>query len=308
MTIKLDAKDFSGVFVAMNSCYDAQGRLSPDAAGQLTRFLISKGVQGVYVGGGTGEGVLQSVEERKLMLEAVVRENRGLIKVIAHVGAITTEDSIALAKHAEQMGVDAISAIPPFYYAYSDRAVRDYWASIMNSTELPFIIYYIPSSTGFTMSLSLLREMLTHDKLCGIKITTFSTYELQQFKALGGDRFIVFNGPDQQFLAGRAMGADAGIGSTYGMMPELYLRIEEAFVQGDMTSARQWQFAVNEIISQARELGLFGTIKEMIRLRGIDCGHPRPPLARVDPANMQDVLNLHDKIMRYIQSDKVLQR
>src|SRR5690242_5426136 len=104
---------YTGVHVAMNSCYDDNGKVDPERIAALTRFLIGKGVKGVYVGGATGEGVLQTVEERKQTLKAVMDENRGKLTVIAHIGAMTTADSAALAEYANTLGIDAISSIPP---------------------------------------------------------------------------------------------------------------------------------------------------------------------------------------------------
>jgi N-acetylneuraminate lyase len=289
----------------MNSCYDDKGRVNPNAVKQLTRFLINKGVQGVYVGGSTGEGPLQTIEERKLVLESVVAENQGEVTVIAHVGAITTEDSVQLAQHAESVGVDAISSIPPFYFPYTEAAVKSYWTAMMDSTSLPFIIYYIPSATGFIMSTKMLQEMLVHEKLMGIKMTTFSTYDLQQFKAIGGESFIVFNGPDQQYLAGRSMGASAGIGGTYGVMPELFLTIERYYSAGNNEEAQRWQFIVNEIITDIRGLGLFGSIKEIMRLRGVDCGQPRLPLPAITTEQYPAVVKVYEKIMKYVQESQL---
>ena len=292
---------FTGVIVAMNSCYDAQDRVNAEAAARLARWLVDKGVNGLYVGGGTGEGVLQSAEERKAILEAVVRECSGQTTVIAHVGAATTEDSVSLAEHAADIGADAISAIPPFYYSYSEDAVKRHWLAIMDSAPLPFIIYNVPAATGFSMSTELLREMCADERLLGIKTTSFSTYELQQFKAIGGDNFHVFNGPDQQYLAGRVMGASGGIGGTYGAMPELFIAIEQAYLRGDIRAAQHWQVVVNRFITEIRELGLFGTIKELVRLRGIDCGLPRLPLARLNEQQVPRVHALYEEIMAEVE-------
>jgi len=298
---------FSGVHVAMNSCYDEFGEIDEAAVKRLTRFLIDKGVQGVYVGGGTGEGLLQTVEERKRVLEAVAGENGGRMTVTAHTGAMTTKDSAELARHAERAGADAISSVPPFYYAYTEQAVKDYWLEAMNGADLPFLIYHIPGATGFQVTPRLVRDLreAAPDRLVGMKVTVFSTYELQQFKASGGDEFIVMNGPDQQYLAGRVMGADGGIGGTYGVMPELFLRIESHIRQGRLLDAQRWQFRVNGIITDMRELGLFGAIKQLIRLRGIECGEPRRPLPSLPASKSGEAARMYETIMRYVAEAEV---
>jgi N-acetylneuraminate lyase len=172
---------------------------------------------------------------------------------------------------------------------------------MMDSCSLPFIIYHIPGATGFQLSTSFLRSMCEHPRLAGVKVTSFSSYELQQIKATGGDEFIVFNGPDQQYLAGRVMGATGGIGSTYGIMPELFLKIESCYVQQNIAEAQKWQIKVNEIITDIRALGLLGTIKEMIKLRGVDCGEPRRPLEPVKAGQYAELQRVFEKMMGYIE-------
>ncbi|MDF2714904.1 MAG: dihydrodipicolinate synthase/N-acetylneuraminate lyase [Paenibacillus sp.] len=298
---QLYSNKFLGVHVAMNSCYDEQGDIAPEAAKRLTRFLIDRGVSGLYVGGGTGEGILQSVEERQIMLESVLEANSGRVTVTAHIGANTTKESVQLARHAETAGADAVSSIPPFYYSYTEEAVKAYWDAMMDSCSLPFIIYNIPAATGFHMSPDMLKTMLANEKLLGMKMTTFNVYELQQFKAIGGERFLLFNGPDQQYLAGRIMGASAGIGGTYGAMPELFVRLENEFLAGNIAEAQRLQFVVNEIITDIRAIGLFAAVKELVKLRGIDCGKPRLPLPAAKLSDGPAIRELYEKIMKHVR-------
>jgi N-acetylneuraminate lyase len=296
-----DLNKFKGIIVAMNSCYDAKGNVSPEAAGKLTQFLASRGVRGVYVGGSTGEGPLQSAEERKLMLEAVMAAKPEHLTVIAHVGAITTRESAELARHAESVGADAISAVPPFYYRVSERGVEEHWANIMKASSLPFIIYHIPSATGFSLTKPLLRKMLEYPQTIGVKITTPSVYELQQFKTVGGPDFLLFNGPDEQLLAGLSVGADAGIGGTYGIMPELFVALYGAFKQGKLAEAQKLQTRINEMISELLDMPIYGAIKALMKMRGIDCGEPRLPIEPVREEHMPALHKLHEKLMQYIE-------
>ncbi|THF77318.1 dihydrodipicolinate synthase family protein [Cohnella fermenti] len=290
------SEKFKGVIVAMNSCYDAEGRVSPAAVKKLTRFLIDKGVNGLYVGGSTGEGLLQSVEERKLVLEAAIEASAGEVPIIAHVGALSTQDGIELAVHAEKAGAAALSAVAPFYYGYSEEAVGRHWSAIADSADLPFIIYHIPATTGFSLTKGLLKQLLANPKFIGIKTTTASTYELQQFKAMGGESFLMFNGPDEQYLAGRIMGADAGIGGTYGAMPELFVQLEKQYSAGRIEAARQVQFRINDIITDMLAVPIYAALKELVRRRGVDCGDVRAPLPKLSAAHAEQIDALHAKI------------
>lgn len=299
--IKGITSKMAGVYVAMNSCYDSTGEVDPAVVKTLTRFFVSKKVDGLYVGGNTGEGMLQTVDERKRTLEAVAEENNGEVNIIAHIGAMTTKDSMELAKHAETVGVDATSSVPPAYYPYTDAAVKQFWLDIMEASNLPFIIYYKPDAAGFHLSTKLLQDILDHPNLAGIKSTTMNLYELQQFKALGGQDFVVFNGPDQLFLGGRSMGADGGIGSTYAVMPELFVKVEHHFKNNEMQQAQKWQFVINEILTEIRGIGLLPGIKEIVKLRGVDCGVPRRPLPALDSSQKPKAEQIYQKLMRYIE-------
>ena len=108
-----DLKKYQGVIPAFYACYDEAGNISPEGVRALTRHLIGKGVNGLYVGGSSGECIYHSVAERKLVLENVMAEAKGKVVIIAHVACNNTADSCELAAHAESLGVDAIAAIPP---------------------------------------------------------------------------------------------------------------------------------------------------------------------------------------------------
>ncbi len=146
---------FSGVFPAFYACYDDEGNISEQRTKAFTEYLIDKGVNGLYVGGSSGECIYQTVEERKLVLEYVMSVAKGRIPVIAHIAAPSTRHSVELAKHAESCGVDAIAAIPPIYFVLPEHAIFSYWTAMIEATNLPFIIYNIPGTTQYALSTAL---------------------------------------------------------------------------------------------------------------------------------------------------------
>ncbi|WP_127531162.1 dihydrodipicolinate synthase family protein [Paenibacillus kobensis] len=294
---------FEGIYIALYSAYNDNGEVDRERAKKLARYYVSRGVKGLYVGGSSGEGILQSVEERKTMLEAVMEEVKGELTIIVHVGANSTRDSVELSKHAEQCGADAISAVPSIYYRMSEAAVEHHWQAMIDSTSLPFIIYNIPQTTGFNLSLKLLNKMAAQDKVIGVKMSGESTFDLQQYKEAGGEDFLVFNGPDEQFLAGRIMGADGGIGGTYGVMPELFCALNRLFERGRVQEAQTLQTKINGFIT--RLLGypsLYGACKYILQLRGIESGQPRLPLLPVRPEHHEPLAELNQDIIAAIGS------
>lgn len=305
--MKYDLEKFKGITVALYSAYDEEGNVSYERAKELTRYYISKGVKGLYVGGSSGEGVLQNEEERKLMLEAVMEEAKGKITVIVHVGANSTVESVRLAKHAEKVGADAVSSIPCVYYGFPPKAIKEHWEAMISATDLPFIIYHIPQTTRFNLPMSLFKEMVANEKVIGIKCSSESTFELQQFKYIGEQvkkgEFLVFNGPDEQFIAGRMIGADAGIGGTYGVMPELFIRLNEYMIEKNFEKARELQNEINEVIKKLLSgPSLYGVCKYMLELRGIKTGKARGPMLNVETTEEKELcISLNKEIERLIE-------
>lgn len=285
--MKLDK--YRGVIPAFYACYDGDGAVSRDAARRLTRYFVEQGVKGVYVGGSSGECIYQSVEDRKKTLEAVMEEGAGRLTVIAHVACNNTKDSQELAAHAAKLGVDAIAAIPPIYFKLPEYSVAGYWNDISAAApDTDFIIYNIPQLAGTALTMSLLKTMLLNPQVAGVKNSSMPVQDIQMFKAeaMGiRDDFIVFNGPDEQLVSGLAMGADAGIGGTYGAMPELAGRIYTLAMEGRYKEAKAIQYDVNEIIYKlcSGRGNMYGMIKEVLRIsRGIDIGGIRKPLTDLD--------------------------
>ncbi|MHA0855598.1 dihydrodipicolinate synthase family protein [Paenibacillus sp. CMAA1364] len=292
---------YEGIYVAMYSVYDEAGNVDQDRVRKLARYYVTTGIKGLYVGGSSGEGILQTVEERKQVLEAVMEEVKGELIIIVHVGANSTRESVELSKHAELCGADVISAVPAIYYRLSEAAVENHWQQMIDSTSLPFIIYNIPQTTGFNLSMNLFKRMAKQEKVIGVKMSGESTFELQQFKENGGEDFLVFNGPDEQFLAGRIMGADGGIGGTYGVMPELFCKLNEFYVENNLNEAQVLQNKINQFILKL--LGypsLYGACKHILSIRGIETGQPRLPLLPVRAEDHESLEALNTEILEAI--------
>lgn len=301
--MKTDAiSRLAGIYVALYSAYDETGNVDRDRLKKLARYYADTGIKGLYVGGSSGEGILQNVEERKQVVEAVIEEVKGELTIIVHVGANSTRDSVELSRHAEQVGADAISAVPSIYYRLPEAAVENHWQHMIDSTKLPFIIYHIPQTTGFQLSAALLRKLAQQDKVIGVKMSGESAFELQQFKAAGGEDFLVFNGPDEQFLAGRIMGADGGIGGTYGVMPQLFCALNRFYEQSELAEAQALQTQINRFIKKL--LGypsLYGACKYILSLRGIETGEPRLPLLPAGPQDHDSLAELNKEMEAAIE-------
>lgn len=281
---------YEGVIPAFYACLDENGQVNEEGVQALTRYFIEKGVKGIYVNGSSGECIYLTVPERKKVLENVMKANDGSLTVIAHVACNSTEESQELARHAEQLGVDAIASIPPIYFKLPEYAIAQYWNDISSAApNTDFVIYNIPQLAGVALTPSLYAEMRKNPRVIGVKNSSMPVQDIQMFCADGKDDHIVFNGPDEQFISGRLMGAKAGIGGTYGVMPELFLKMDECLKNKDLETARAIQYDVNEIIYKmcSAHGNMYAVIKAILKKNeGLDLGSVKAPLAPLCEADM----------------------
>ena len=283
----MNIKKYEGIIPAFYACYDKEGNVNPAAVRELTRWFIDQGVNGLYVGGSSGECIYQNKEERKAVLEAVMEVAKGKITIIAHIACNNTADSQELAAHAESLGVDAIASIPPIYFKLPPHAIAKYWNDMSAAApNTEFIIYNIPQLAGVSLSVPLLKEMLKNPKCIGVKNSSMPTQDIQMWRDEGA---IVFNGPDEQLISGLVMGAVGGIGGTYGAMPQLYVELYRCVKAGEMSKALEIQNDCCRIIYKmcSGHGNMYGMIKEILRINGCpDCGSVRAPLAELVEADL----------------------
>ncbi|HEM6082377.1 TPA: dihydrodipicolinate synthase family protein [Streptococcus suis] len=285
-----DLSKYHGIIPAFYACYDEAGDISSERVKALVQYFIDKGVQGLYVNGSSGECIYQSVADRKQILEAVMEVAKGKLTIINHVACNNLKDSVELARHSEELGVDAIAAIPPIYFRLPEYSIAAYWNGISAAApNTDFIIYNIPQLAGVSLTPSLYKEMLKNPRVVGVKNSSMPVQDIDTFVTLGGEDYVVFNGPDEQFLGGRLMGAKGGIGGTYGAMPELFLRLNQLIADKDLETARQLQATINTIIGKlvSGHGHMYAVIKEVIRINdGLDIGSVREPLTALTEADL----------------------
>jgi hypothetical protein len=281
---------YKGVIPAFYACYDDNGEISPERVRALTEYFVDKKVRGVYVNGSSGECIYQSVEDRKVVLENVMKA-KGDLTIINHIACNNTKDGMELAAHAESLKVDAIAAIPPIYFKLPEYAIAQYWNDYSSAApNTDFIIYNIPQLAGVALSRGLYAKMRENKNVIGVKNSSMPVFDIQGFVRDGGDDYIVFNGPDEQFVSGRVIGAKAGIGGTYGAMPELFLAMDECINSGDMKRANEIQYCVNDIIAAltSGHGNMYAMIKEVLRINeGLDIGSVRKPLVALTDADKE---------------------
>lgn len=259
--------DFAGLYPAFLTPLTPDKHLAPDVAEKMLASLMSSSFAGTYIAGSTGEGMRLTVATRKQLLEVVKNALPTGKKLIAHVGTGTIEGTLELAEHAAKHGADAISSLPP---VGDEDTVRDFYTKLAEESALPLIPYYFPkiAPTAFANPKDLL-DICELPNVIGVKFTDFNFYLLQQ---LVKREKMMFNGYDEALAAGLLMGAQGGIGSTYNAWPEVYQEIFAAAQRGDWETARLWQAQGNSVLDVVLRYPFFPALREMVRLRGFDCG------------------------------------
>ena len=287
------SKQFKGILAATVTPYTADNKVDLVSLKKLVRYLMDRGIDGFYVGGTTGEAFLLTQDERKAILEAVLEESAGEKQVIAHVGNISTDFAIDLARHAEKAGADAISAISPFYYKFSLNEVKGYYLDIMNSVNTPMFIYNFPNISGFTLTPEVLGELCEKGNVAGVKFTSNNFHDLALMKQAHPE-LTIWNGFDQMLLSGLVAGADGAIGSTYNVIGPIALHVYHSFLKGNIAEAQHYQNMINQMVKLSSRHNNLKVVRRVLDLEGVHCGPCRPPFTPLTEADMPDVHYIHE--------------
>ncbi|WP_263770495.1 N-acetylneuraminate lyase [Propionivibrio soli] len=269
-------KNLNGIYPALPTPMAPNGEVNYSVLKTLVDFEIDQGVDGLYVGGSTAESFLLTEDERKCVAETVLDHAAGRVNVIVHTGAGGTDAARRLTLHAKANGADAISSVPPIYFKYTTEEVIAYYLDLIESSDMPLVVYNIPAFTGINMTQGPIRELFKHPRVVALKHTNTNMYELERVLA-HNPKLIALNGYDEAFLSGLSMGATGMIGSTVNFMARKFIILRDAFQAGRNAEAFRLQREANEIIETMVEVGVFSAVKYAMTLRGVDCGACRGP-------------------------------
>jgi N-acetylneuraminate lyase len=248
------------------------------------RHLAANGVDGVFVGGSTGEWSSLSCADRRRLAEAWVPAAAASgLRLVVHVGHDSLDEAAALARHAAGIGAPAIAALSPSYMPPS--RVEDLVAFCAElaaaAPGTPFYYYDIPELTGAAFPMARFLELAESSipDLAGLKFTNPDLMDLQECLAGFGDRYEILFGRDEELLAGLALGAHGAVGSTYNFAGPAARRLIDAFLAGDLAAARAEQLTLVRLVRALAARGYLAAAKGLMAWLGVDCGQPLPPRA-----------------------------
>ncbi|QEM10625.1 dihydrodipicolinate synthase family protein [Mucilaginibacter rubeus] len=276
-----------GLISAPFSPLNANGELDLSIIPAYYAFLKHNGITGAFINGSTGEGVSLTLNEKKLVAEAWAKASNHDpdFKVMPLLGGTCLADCIDLAKHAQKIGLYAVSLTSPFYFkpANVNMLAESCMAVAAVVPNMPFYYYHIPVLTGGNFAMLDLLKALDGkmDNLAGIKYTHEDFMDFQSCINFKNGKYDMLWGRDENMLSALAVGSKGAVGSTFNYAAPLYHWLIDAFNNNDLSEAQQLQ---QKSIDMIRLLGKYGGIatgKAYMKLVGMDCGEFRLPVANM---------------------------
>ena len=272
------------MYSAVFSVYDEDLNVKKQTVKKLVDYQLSGGLKGFYVGGNTGECTVLPAKTRKQMLESVIEFNEGRGQIMAHIGAGHLCEALELLEHANSFDIDAVASLPPSLQKYYNaEEIIEYYKLIADKSKHPVYAYVTPvlncDLTWFA------RKISEIDNVAGIKISISDYYAFGKIAKIKNGELNLLNGPDETVLCGLVRGADGAIGTTYNIAPRTACGIYDAFVGGDIKSAREFQDTLNSFI----DIFIGHNIaywKAALTLVGFDMGYTVAPAKPVTPEDI----------------------
>ena len=267
-----------GIIPAMVTPLDENEALNESALRRLVNHLIEGGVHGLFAISSQGEFWAFDPEEKRRILEVVVDEAGGRVPVYGGTAAVSTRKAVALTRMAEEVGVDAVSVLTPFFVSPTQQELYEHYAAIAGATSLPIVLYSNPGRTGVRLAPETLARLAQMENIAGIKDSSGDLSLTAEYVRVTPDNFAVLMGRDTLILAGLLYGCAGAIAATANVVPHLVMEIYERFQAGDLAGAQQAQ----ERLAPLRHAFTWGTfpvvVKEAANMIGLAAGPARGPV------------------------------
>ncbi len=284
-------KGMAGAYSALYTPFRKDGSLNEEMVEKVIEYGIARGLNGFYLTGSTGEGFLLSKDERKRVLSRAAKTAKGRAKLIAHVGCISSDDAVELARHAAKVGIDWVSSVAPVYFGQNFDAAYDHYKRISSATDLPFMIY----SIGADIVPDRDARFFDLKNVKGMKYTNYKYWTVQALRRRLSKEAIFFAGADEQVLSALATGIFAGcIGTSQNIIPAHFAKICALAEANDLEAAAKLQDEVVRFVELLIAKPNGSWHKSMMKYIGLDCGVGRAPNGR--PLTRADLKDLFAKM------------
>jgi 4-hydroxy-tetrahydrodipicolinate synthase len=266
---------FTGSLVAIVTPF-RQGKVDERALADLIEWQIARGTNGIVPCGTTGESATLSHDEHNRVIELTVEVVHRRVPVIAGTGSNSTEEAIALTRHAKLAGVDGALLITPYYNKPTQEGLYRHYKTVAEAVDLPLVLYNIPGRTGVNMLPATIARLSAIQTIIGVKEGSGSVQQASDIVQMCGDRLTVLAGDDSLALPMMAVGGKGVITVTANIMPAEMASLVKAFAEGKVEEARRLHFKLSPLfaalfyetnpIPVKEALGLMGKIDPELRL------------------------------------------
>ncbi|MBN1388968.1 MAG: dihydrodipicolinate synthase family protein [Bacteroidales bacterium] len=260
------------------------GEINYEQIPRYYNILKRNGIVGIFINGSSGEGASLTQKEKMKIVKAWVEQKTDSddMKIINLVGGTSYAESVENAFLSAEIGVDAIAVVAPYYFVPdSARSLADFCAKIaLEVVHMPVYFYHIPVLTGCSVPMiEFLREASAIiPNLAGIKYTHEDFMDFLRCLNFEGGKYDMLWGRDETLLSALAVGAKAGVGSTFNYAAPMYYKLIEAYKKGNMDEARELQQLSVDMIALLNKYGGISVGKAYMRYIGFDCGEFRLPV------------------------------
>lgn len=293
--MKNNSDIFRGVWPAMFTPVTQAGDINVPELEKLVELLVQDQVDGLYLLGSTGQGFLFNEQERMEIAQLTIDFVEKRLPVVVQVGAMSTEESVRLAKHARKAGADAISSVGPIYYAGAMEMGFQHYRRIAEATDLPFFPYQI----GKAATNELIAKLIQIPNIAGMKLTTLNLLEISSIHHQAGPTWKLFSGADELMCHAALCGTAGAIGTTYNLLGSTCKAVRQRFLDGEVAMAGEFMLALQNLIEKVIPCIWTFFRRAMILKHNIDIGDPKPPLLAPSlPWSDEEVLEMVNELER----------
>nr|WP_295922315.1 dihydrodipicolinate synthase family protein [uncultured Dyadobacter sp.] len=294
--MKSSTSIFSGVWPALFTPVNPNGTLNVGELEKLLELMIAQELDGIYLLGSTGQGFLFSEEQRKEIASAAIEIVNNRLPVMVQVGAMSTDESIRLARHAEEAGAAGVSSVGPIYYGSNPTMAFEHYKLIAESTKLPFFPYQI----GSAASREMIDNLLTLPQVQGMKLTTDKMLEISSIRNKVGDKWKLFSGADELICQAALCGTVGAIGTTYNMFGPTCKQIRQRFLAGETQMAVDFMLTFQQFIEKILPYAWSFFNRSMQLRHNISIGEAKRPLMTHKlPWTDRQIIDMMDDVDRF---------
>ena len=276
-----------GLYIALVTPFNEDNSLNEDKLKELVRFHIDAGTDGLVPCATTSENPTYTWEEHFRIIELVVGEAAGKLKVVAGCGTNSTTKSIKNIKKARELGADGAMVVTPYYNKPTQEGLYAHFMKLADDGDLPLMLYNVPGRTGLNMKPATVARLSKHNNIIGVKEASGSIEQMAEIIMLCGDDIILMSGDDSITLPVLSIGGKGVVSVVGNIVPKDVLAMIAAFSSGDLAEARRLHY---KLLPLAQSMFIETNpmpVKEAMNMLGMGVGNVRLPLVRMMPETLK---------------------